>query len=205
MFLTDPDLRARFWPNEPPHLNLVIVNLLKNTSNLIVKLKGLNFFLGLSPVNPQRASSRDKRGKSVSERSCRAILVVIQDRSGFAVKLMIRLKITINWPWLDNVYQQRKEVSHRYCEFAVFNQSFKNITDQSFFAASRSFTYRLLKYIIFGLVYFLRCSKIRLWCAVLSCSIMYHVWAFINDLSYSVSFGLVWCESESRPFNLPYI
>ena len=29
--------------------------------------------------------------------------------------------------FVDNVYQQRKEVSHRYCEFAVF-------TDQSFFA-----------------------------------------------------------------------
>ena len=54
-FLTDPDLRARFWPNEPPHLNLVIVNLLKNTSNLIVKLKGLNFFLGLSPAKPSRS------------------------------------------------------------------------------------------------------------------------------------------------------
>ena len=36
--------------------------------------------------------------------------------------------------FVDNVYQQRKEVSYRYCEFAVFNQSFKNITDQSFFA-----------------------------------------------------------------------
>ena len=31
----------------------------------------------------------------------------------------------------------------------------KNITDQSFLAASRSFTYRVLKYIIFGLVYFI--------------------------------------------------
>ena len=81
----------------------------------------------------------------------------------------------------------------------------KNITDQSFFAASRSFTYRVLKYIIFSLIYFISCSKIRLWCAVLSCAIMYHVWAFINDLSYSVSFGLVWCESESRPFHLPNI
>ena len=34
------------------------------------------------------ASSRDKRGNSVSEISNRAILVAIQDRSGFAVILI---------------------------------------------------------------------------------------------------------------------
>ena len=54
-FLTDPDLRARFWPNEPLHLNLLIVSLLKHTLNLILKLKGLNFFLELSPAKPSKS------------------------------------------------------------------------------------------------------------------------------------------------------
>ena len=32
-FLTDPDLRARFWPNEPPHLNLLKKSIKEDDSN----------------------------------------------------------------------------------------------------------------------------------------------------------------------------